>query len=57
MPGCFQTGLLGILHILGATQVLRTRGGRPNGILEAREGTASQQWMGWVGDSFLEQLD
>lgn len=57
MPGCFQIGLLGILDILGATQLLRTRGRGPKGIPEAREGTLRQQWKGWVEDSFLEQLD
>lgn len=57
MPGCFQIGLLGILDILGAMQLLRTRGRGPKGIPEAREGTLRQQWKGWVEDSFLEQLD
>lgn len=57
MPGCFQIGLLGILDILGAMQLLRTRGRGPKGIPEAREGTLRQQWKWWVEDSFLEQLD
>lgn len=56
MPGCFQNRLLGILDILGATQLLRTRGERAKGI-QRHVSTLRQQWKGWVEDSFLEQLD